>query len=142
MGCKPTIRLLVTGDRNWTDSLAIQRRLQTIGIENISVLIHGDAPGADRLAAQVAYSLGLSAARIKAYPANWTQYGKAAGPIRNQQMLTEGRPTHCSAFHSDLNKSKGTRDMVKRARRALGHENVWISGKDYLRPDADTLKTV
>ena len=26
------------------------------------------------------------------YPADWDKFGRAAGPIRNQQMLDEGKP--------------------------------------------------
>lgn len=48
----------------------------------------------------------------KVYPALWNKYGKSAGPIRNQQMLDI-----VYAFTYDLENSRGTRDMVLRARK-------------------------
>jgi hypothetical protein len=54
---------------------------------------------------------------VESFPADWEQYGRAAGPIRNQQML-EAKPDRVFAFHEDLEHSKGTGDMVRRARKA------------------------
>jgi DNA-binding MurR/RpiR family transcriptional regulator len=51
------------------------------------------------------------------YPADWEAYGKAAGPIRNQRMLDEGKPDLVIAF-SDLPTTSGTYDMIKRAKAA------------------------
>lgn len=52
------------------------------------------------------------------YPADWEKHGKAAGPIRNQQMLTEGKPDIVVAFSDNLSNSKGTADMCRRAHKA------------------------
>ena len=49
---------------------------------------------------------------VEVYPADWTRYGKPAGPIRNRQMLNEGKPDMVIAFHDDLSVSVGTKDMV------------------------------
>lgn len=54
---------------------------------------------------------GMPVAHIR-YDADWNQYGKAAGPIRNRVMLKEGKPDLVHAFHDDLANSKGTKDMV------------------------------
>ena len=71
---------------------------------------------------------------VEKYPADWTRYGYAAGPIRNQQMLDEGRPSLVLAFHNDFEHSKGTKDMIDKARKAnipailyseRGEENRW-----------------
>ncbi len=63
----------------------------------------------------VAAGLGLS---VQAYPAQWHQYGRAAGPLRNQEMLTDAKPDLVLAFHRNLARSRGTADMVRRARAA------------------------
>jgi len=81
----------------------------------MDVIIHGDCRGADRLAGQAAEQLGLT---VRAYPAQWDSHGRAAGPIRNQQMIDEEHPDLVIAFHDDLTKSKGTRDMLQRAKRS------------------------
>lgn len=106
------MRLLVCGDRNWADRAAVARFIAEADPE---VVIHGAARGADSLAGEEATRLGIS---VEAYPADWTRYGRAAGPVRNQQMLTEGRPDAVLAFHEDITNSKGTADMVRRARKA------------------------
>lgn len=78
-------------------------------------VIEGDARGADRLAGEWAEEQGEQPLR---FPADWEKYGRAAGPIRNQQMLDEGRPDLVLAFSRDITKSKGTKDMVTRAHKA------------------------
>ncbi len=52
----------------------------------------------------------------------WADYGKAAGPIRNALMLSEGRPRCVIAFPG----GKGTRNMLKLAYQA-GVEVVEIA---------------
>ena len=103
------MRLLVCGDRNWKDQEAIKRALVTLGPE---VVIHGAAKGADSLAGEVANDLNIA---TEVYPAQWSLYGKGAGPIRNQQMIDEGHPDIVIWFHKDLDSSKGTKNMVHKA---------------------------
>jgi len=107
--------ILVTGDRNWADKERIYWTLSQIDSEETFVpfLIHGNANGADKMAADCAYDLGW---RCKSVPAQWEKYGRAAGPIRNQQML-DMNPDLVIAFHEDLENSKGTKDMVNRAKK-------------------------
>lgn len=106
-------RILITGDRNWTDYSTITNVLHEHLNPKIDIIIHGDANGADRMGAEIAKQLGVPKDRILAYPADWNQYHRAAGPIRNRQMLTEGKPTKVLAFHNNITESKGTKDMVK-----------------------------
>lgn len=112
--------VLVTGDRNWADygmiKDALARRKYTEAILRIGppIVIHGAAKGADRLAGYAAKSLGLE---VREYPADW-KLGKAAGVIRNQQMLDSEKVDLVLAFHDDLENSKGTKDMVERAKKA------------------------
>ena len=96
------------------------------GLPAGSIVIHGDAPGVDRLVDKLARERGRFV--VIPMPANWTEYGKAAGPIRNRQMLVvAGALARCGyvarvrAFPTK--KSKGTRDLVKQAR-ALDLEDV------------------
>lgn len=105
------MRLLVTGDREWNDKWRIQdiitARLPMPG--NQHVLIHGNARGADRLAADIARVLGI---KLESYPADWTNQGLAAGSIRNRKMLKEGKPDMVIAFHNNIERSKGTKNMI------------------------------
>lgn len=102
-------KILVCGDRYWTDKDAIRRVLEIL---NPEVVIHGAAKGADSLAGQVANDLSIT---TEVYPAQWSLYGKGAGPIRNQQMIDEGHPDIVIWFHKDLDSSKGTRNMIDKA---------------------------
>lgn len=128
------VRVLVCGSRGWTDRRLISTVLGGILQNAIMdfctlVVIEGCCPtGADFYAHHfldgpcVTPSGGTHAShpsvKHEHYPALWGTHGKAAGPIRNQQMLDEGRPNFVLAFHDDLVHSKGTKDMVNRAKEA------------------------
>lgn len=50
----------------------------------------------------------------KEFPVEWERYGLAAGPIRNQKMLDEGKPDLVVALPG----GRGTDDMISRAEKA------------------------
>jgi hypothetical protein len=108
-----TMRVLVCGDRNWKDDVPIWAALCQLSKD--STVIVGCCRGADYLGFETAKALRLS---IEKYPPDWEKHGKAAGPIRNQRMLDEGKPDLVLAFHPDIENSKGTKDMVSRAKKA------------------------
>ena len=103
-----TLRLLVCGGRDWGDAAAVRRTIREL---QPTVIIHGAARGADRLADWAADSLGIPKLP---FPAKWGLHGKKAGTIRNQQMLDEGKPDMVLAFPG----GRGTEDMVGRAEKA------------------------
>jgi len=76
------------------------------------------------MAAQIASDLGLTVIGI---PADWTRYGRAAGPIRNRLML-EYKPFIVAAFHEDIKSSKGTKNTVVTALEM--DLVVWVSWKN------------
>jgi hypothetical protein len=90
-----TGRILVTGSRTWADSAVIRRHLaRARELYPGAVLIHGNAPGADRIAAGIWRSWHLP---VEAHPADWTRHGRAAGYHRNHAMVTTGADL-CLAF--------------------------------------------
>lgn len=109
------MRVLVCGGRDFTDYLAFVRKMHRIEAEHgsASVIIHGGAKGADWCAHLFANSPVGHCTEIS-FPANWKLHGKRAGPLRNQQMLDEGRPDFVVAFPG----GRGTADMVRRAKAA------------------------
>lgn len=104
-------RILVCGSRDWNNIELIHERLKDFPID--SVVIHGGCKGADIIAGVIAKELGME---VLCFTAEWKKYGKSAGPKRNQRMLDEGVPTLVLAFHDDINSSKGTLDMIKKAK--------------------------
>lgn len=112
----PDFRVLVCGDRNWKDEKAIFDFLDFLdGVFTIAVIIHGGCRGADRMAGQWADDHDKP---CEVYLPLWDQYGKAAGPIRNAEMLKEGKPDMVVAFHNNIDESRGTKDMVAKAKDA------------------------
>ncbi len=118
------MRILVTGGRGFDDwrRLHLALSAHTYNVEDVTI-IQGGATGADFLAKVWAKWIGLS---VEEFPADWKQYGKAAGSIRNQQMLDEGKPDVVIAFPGGV----GTADMVRRAKKA-GLEVVEVRNDSY-----------
>lgn len=105
-------RVIVCGSRGYQDRNKIANALYDLALEFANPLIvHGYARGADRIAHQEAQKLGLL---IETHPAEWDQFGKAAGFIRNQRMADLGARV-CLAFWDG--RSSGTKDMMDRARK-------------------------
>ena len=112
------MRILVCGSREWKDKEAI--KLAIIEECNRSkqpspmhvYIINGAARGADELSSEVAEELGLM---LQEFPAAWGCHGRAAGPIRNAEMLRT-KPDVVLAFWDG--KSKGTKNMIKQAQDA------------------------
>lgn len=115
------VKILVTGSREWDDLRLIYQVLEKLP-EN-SVVIHGDClDGADHWADSICRDLGINK---RVYPAKWKKYGKKAGPLRNQEMLDSEGPDLVLAFFWDYDKSRGTKDMVKRALREKVPTLAW-----------------
>jgi len=113
-------RVLVCGGRDY-DNRAYFFRFMDRVLETIrgtgdspkrnAVIIHGGAKGADSLANDYGTERGL---RVVLYPADWKTHGRAAGPIRNIKMLTEGQPHVIIAFKG----GNGTADMIRQGKKA------------------------
>lgn len=109
------MRVLVCGSRYWDRKETIIAHLTTLHLGEKDLVLEGGARGADSLGKLVAERLCIP---VKEYPADWTRYGRAAGPIRNQRMLDEGKPDLVLAFHDDIEHSRGTKNMVEQAKKA------------------------
>jgi len=118
------VKVLVCGGRYYDDATTLFRVMDRIHAETpITMVIHGDAPGADTLAG--AWTIDQPAhINLRIFPADWSLYGRRAGPIRNKQMLAEGKPDLVVAFPGGA----GTTSMVRLARNA-GVRVMEIDGK-------------
>lgn len=109
------MRVLVCGGRDFDDWGKLDKKLDELlhskGYYYAFTIIEGGAKGADFLARVWAKYMDIP---FEEYPADWNKHGKAAGGIRNQQMLDEGKPDLVVAFAGGA----GTADMVRRAKKA------------------------
>lgn len=128
-------RILVTGSREWANrdemNLALEfEYLKAWREGRVPLLIHGGARGADTMAGEIwlrgtatgSHPKGLA---VEVHPADWDTHGKAAGFIRNQQMVDRGADV-CLAFLARAAANRGTRDCMGRAEAAgITVREVW-----------------
>jgi hypothetical protein len=111
------LRVLVTGTREVTDGQANYVRYalnwateDARAAGRAVVIIEGEAPGVDTVSRQWAEaSPGVT---VEPHRAQWDRFGKAAGPMRNAEMVAAGADV-CMAFPGP--ESRGTWDCIKRA---------------------------
>lgn len=110
------MRILVTGSRTWTDRRTIRDALVQAWRDcGDATLVHGDATGADRIAASI-WEWGRLP--VEPHPADWRPsgiYNPHAGKARNQKMVDLGADL-CLAFIRDS--SAGATDCAARAEEA------------------------
>lgn len=107
------MKVLVCGGRDFANVRLLTDVLNALKArwpDSLSI-IHGAAKGADTLAGQWARANGVSCV---AFPADWSAYGRSAGPVRNGEMLSRGKPDLVVAFKG----GNGTENMVVQAERA------------------------
>ena len=114
-------RVLICGGRDWNLTAMTFAALDQLNAKhNFSVVIHGAARGADKLAGAWAKSRNIP---VIEFPADWRpryingrpntagRVDRSAGHRRNQQMLDEGHPDLVVALPGGT----GTRSMVQKA---------------------------
>lgn len=113
------MRVIIAGGRDFFPLIKhtqwLEKSLKTLQATEI---VSGCASGADKFGEDTATKLRLP---IKKFPANWKEFGKSAGPIRNQQMAEYANA--CILFPG----GSGTADMK---RRALHHNLIVIEYED------------
>lgn len=126
------MRILVTGSRDWTDYRAVSAALEEVAREfdlcyepdeygntlpdpTKMTVVHGACPtGADLWADQWAIS-ACDMRLVEHHPAEWENYGRRAGYLRNQHMVHLGADL-CLAFIK--NGSKGASMTARLAEEA------------------------
>ena len=111
--------VLITGQRTFSDGARVTRELAKLA--DATVVIHGEAPGADTLADLAAIELGLPRVRVPYF----RHLGRAGGPVRNRVMLeillglkATGYAVQVIAFFDNPAASRGTKNMVEQAKAA------------------------
>lgn len=99
------MKVIIAGTRSVDDYGLVVQAVERSGY-TITEVVSGCATGIDRLGEQWARANNVP---IKEMPANWTQYGNSAGPMRNRQMAEYAD----AAIIVWDGKSRGTRNMIE-----------------------------
>lgn len=103
------MKVIIAGGRDFDDYSQFVVGLDSAGFD-ITEVVSGGAAGADRMGEIWA---DFTKTLLTRFPADWVTHGKAAGPIRNQQMVDYADAL--IAFWDGT--SRGTRDIIQRARK-------------------------
>lgn len=109
------MNLAIVGSRHFTDYdiflKMIDIKLTEIGLDicDIKMIVSGGAAGVDTLAERFAADYNIE---CKVFEADWSRYGKSAGPRRNSEIVNTG--TIMIAFVAE--DSVGTYDSINKAR--------------------------
>lgn len=110
--------VIVTGSRNLTDWNKVWKELEDLYTFHGSLMVRhgGCSTGADSFASMWV-STWFKPTNIceSIFTANWDDFGKAAGPIRNREMAQAGADL-CLAF--PLGESRGTWNCVNECKKA------------------------
>ena len=103
------MKVIIAGSRAITDKALVMQVVQDSNFD-ITEVVSGKCRGVDRLGELIADDLNVP---VTPFPADWNTWGPAAGPIRNAQMAS-----YADALVAVLDReSRGTRDMIKQARK-------------------------
>ena len=102
---KKDVEIIVTGGRDYEDYIMLE---DVLDLFDIKLIVQGGAPGADALADRYAEE---SAIKSETVIADWVKHGRAAGPIRNREMLEKYPNAIVVAFPGGA----GTANCVKQA---------------------------
>ncbi len=131
LGMLKPYRILVTGSRRCTEDQAAEVRyrlnaaVDDVGIDGRPiVVVHGKCPygGVDLAAHRWAESAPVPRVEPEPHPAAWDVHGRAAGMIRNAEMVKLGASL-CLAFPAKG--SRGTWDCIRKAADAGIPVQVW-----------------
>ena len=110
----PPFRVIIAGTRSFNDYELLRDSCDNLLSEkqrtHTVVVISGTARGADQMGERYARERGF---QLRRFPADWEQYGKSAGHIRNAKMADNADAL--IAFWDG--ESKGTKNMIDNARR-------------------------
>lgn len=107
------MKIIIAGSRGFTDYALFNKLMtrMTLMMREV-IVVTGDAKGADALARRWAYESGHT---YEVWRAEWEKHGKAAGILRNEEMIKDSGGKILIAWWDG--RSSGTRDAITRARK-------------------------
>jgi hypothetical protein len=111
------MKIIIAGSRDYGITFKEKQKVfllldvifSKLELKSPPVVLCGKADGIDSCGEDYAKQKGW---QVDPYPADWTSLGNAAGPIRNQQMVTEADMLVVIRFKD----SKGSKDVLARAK--------------------------
>jgi len=103
------MKTIIAGGRNIIDRDLVFHAIKESGF-SITEVVCGEARGVDTLGKIWGNENSVS---VKSFPADWKSYGRAAGPIRNEQMAEYGE----ALILVWDGKGKGSGSMLKIAKK-------------------------
>jgi uncharacterized phage-like protein YoqJ len=116
--------LLIAGSRSFEDRDLFNRVTEEIidGDERFTVIVEGGAAGADTMAREYAEAHDM---KYEEFKPDWKQYGRAAGPKRNDKMIQFIKERNGTALYFWDEESKGTKQCIDSAKRKDIEISVW-----------------
>ena len=106
-------KIVIGGCRDYNDydvfKEFVDSCLSRLKEEHSLTIVSGHCSGVDLMGERYAKENGLG---LEIFPADWDKYGRAAGPIRNKQMVEVS--DYVIAFWNQ--KSRGTKSLIAYAR--------------------------
>ncbi len=109
------MRVIVAGSTTWDNVASIRDEL--IALPSDTIVVYGDAPGADELGASIARDLKLAVEPFTKNSDDYRRYRRGAWKGLNERMLSSGVDL-VLAFHPAVDKSRGTKHLLKIAKEA------------------------
>lgn len=125
-GVVPT-PVVVCGSRSFKDYTVLHRYLDKVvyWLDDVVLYVGDCKKGVDALAVQWAQRNWYA---YKIFYADWDSLGKAAGPVRNKEMIRQACEDHPKPLFVAIwdGESSGTKDCIRRARKRIHRRRVFV----------------
>lgn len=109
-------RIIVCGNKDFKNrELCFEKLKELIPKYTNPEIVSGHARGTDTFGEEFARAEGI---RCSIFKAEWSHYGKAAGPIRNREMLDYAMEENPVVIAFWNGRSRGTKNMIELAKKA------------------------
>lgn len=108
------MKVIICGSRNIKDKYIVCMAIKRSGF-NITEVVEGECYGVDLIAREWAEHFDI---KFTPFPANWKEFGKRAGHIRNAEMIDYIKPFKDRGVIAVWDgKSPGTQDTINLAKK-------------------------
>lgn len=121
------MKLIIAGTRYIKNDAEVFKHLDRLVLEKVlkvDKVLSGGAKGPDRIGEQWAAREGIP---VVVFPAMFGEYGKAAGPMRNEKMAEAGDAL--ALFWDGV--SPGSLDMLNKMKKRMKKAYVFYMGTDH-----------